>query len=140
MILKEEKRNIFTVDNKYYFAHCISKDAEMGIGIAKDFKKKFSGLSQLRNHWELNEGIGGCMLIGKVFNLITKERYWHKPTYQSLEASLISMKILINNNDVKYLAIPKIGCGLDKLQWGKVREIIQKVFEDVDIEILVCHL
>lgn len=140
MILKEEKRNIFTVDDKYYFAHCISKDANMGAGIAVAFKKEFSGLSRLSNHWELNEGVGGCMLVDKVFNLITKERYWHKPNYQSLQTSLISMKVLIHDNKVKYLAMPKIGCGLDRLQWGKVREIIEEVFEDTDIEILVCHL
>jgi hypothetical protein len=36
--------------------------------------------------------------------------------------------------------MPKIGYGLDRLQWGKTKEIIQEVFKDTDIEILVCHL
>ena len=27
--------------------------------------------------------------------------------------------------NIKYLAMPKIGCGLDRLQWGKVKEIIE---------------
>ena len=30
MILKEEKRNLFEVDDKYYLAHCISSDCKMG--------------------------------------------------------------------------------------------------------------
>ncbi len=34
--------------------------------------------------------------------------------------------------------MPKIGCGLDRLQWGLVREIVEEVFEGVDAEILVC--
>lgn len=42
--------------------------------------------------------------------------------------------------EVKYLAMPKIGCGLDRLQWGKVKEIICEVFKDMDVEILVCYL
>ena len=38
------------------------------------------------------------------------------------------------------LAMPCIGCGLDKLKWEKVREIIKEIFEDMDIEILICYL
>ena len=34
--------------------------------------------------------------------------------------------------------MPLIGCGLDKLKWGKVRKIIIDTFNDTDIEILVC--
>lgn len=33
--------------------------------------------------------------------------------------------------------MPKIGCGLDKLDWTAVREIIREMFADTDIEILV---
>ena len=35
--------------------------------------------------------------------------------------------------------MPIIGCGLDKLQWDKVSKIIKEIFEDTDIEILVCR-
>jgi len=42
--------------------------------------------------------------------------------------------------NIKYLAIPKIGCGFDRLSWGKVREILNKTFKGTDIEILVCSL
>jgi len=34
----------------------------------------------------------------------------------------------------------KIGCGLDKLSWNKVEEIIKRTFDDTEIEILVCDL
>jgi hypothetical protein len=36
--------------------------------------------------------------------------------------------------------MPKIGCGLDKLDWSKVRSIIEDIFEDVDCEIVVMYL
>ena len=36
------------------------------------------------------------------------------------------------------IAMPLIGCGLDKLKWEKVRKIIIDTFNDTDIEILVC--
>lgn len=140
MILKEEKRNIFTVDDKYYFAHCISSDCKMGAGIAVDFQNKFHLRNALLNFDEDIRKHPTCILIDRVFNLITKKTYSGKPTYKSLEIAITDMADLIDLYKIKYLAMPKIGCGLDRLQWSSVREIIKEVFEDVDIEILVCYL
>lgn len=51
-----------------------------------------------------------------------------------------AMKKIAIENGIKKIAMPQIGAGLDKLDWSKNREIIQKVFEDTDIEILVCKV
>lgn len=40
-------------------------------------------------------------------------------------------------NSVQYLAIPKIGCGLDGLVWEKVLDIITETFIYDPVEILV---
>lgn len=37
------------------------------------------------------------------------------------------------------IGMPLIGCGLDRLKWDKVSEIIKDVFADTDIEIVVCR-
>ena len=36
------------------------------------------------------------------------------------------------------IAMPKIGSGLDRLNWQDVEQIIKDVFADTDVEILVC--
>lgn len=146
MIFKEEKRNLFEVPDEYALAHCISLDCEMGAGIAVEFQKRFN----LRNVVRVrsNGVIGECVTYANfdnnnrlvVFNLMTKKLYWHKPTYESLGKTLISMREECQRLDIKNVAMPKIGCGLDRLQWGKVREMIQDTFKDMDIEILVCKL
>lgn len=41
MIYKEKIRDLFTVPDNYYLAHCISADFKMGAGIAVEFCKKF---------------------------------------------------------------------------------------------------
>jgi len=65
--------------------------------------------------------------------------YNHKPTYKTLKESLICMKKLMIEHKVKNLSIPRIGCGLDKLNWNEVRDIIFDVFRDVnDLKITVC--
>ena len=91
-------------------------------------------------NYKSNYTDGECILEDRVFNLITKACYWGKPTYRSMRNALVSMKEICNKHDCKKVAMPVIGCGLDKLEWSKVSEIIKEVFEDTDIEILVCKL
>lgn len=145
----EIKKDLFSVDEDYYFVHCISSDIAMGKGIAVKFRdmgvKKF-----IKDTYAVNwEGTGFC--IGAraggrtVFNLVTKQYYYDKPTYQTMRQALEDLYYKLERlefvfgNHVK-LAMPLIGCGLDKLEWNKVSEIIKDVFKDADVEILVCRL
>lgn len=76
-----------------------------------------------------------------IYNLVTKSKYFHKPTYSSLEESLRRLKDHAEENSVHHLAMPKIGCGLDKMEWNKVKDLIGRVFEGAsNIEILVYYL
>jgi len=140
MKLIEKKMNLFEVDDKYYFVHCISADFAMGAGIAVEFNKRFSMRARLRTRFGHKTDFPKTVLVYKVFNLITKAKYYDKPTYQTIEKTIVEMKDICEQESIKYLAMPKIGCGLDRLSWGKVREIIKEQFNDTDIEILVCSL
>lgn len=145
MIYKEEVRDLFSVPDDYYLAHCISADFGMGKGIVIEFNKRFDMKNKLQskypdyiNEWHNRKWSFNCILEDRVFNLITKERYFHKPTYDSLYGALNLMKFISVQKDITKIAMPIVGCGLDRLQWNKVSEIIKEVFENTDIEILVC--
>lgn len=126
-----------------YYAHCISRDYALGAGIAVEFDKRYDMRNRLLKLAEekpetLDEK---CIEVENVFNLITKEKYWQKPSYKSLEESLLEMKKkLSKNKNIKKLVIPKIGCGLDRLSWDKVEPMVQELFKDLDIELVVCYL
>lgn len=140
MIYNEIQMDLFSVSEEYYLAHCISSDYVMGGGIAVPFNKKFN-LKQQFSHIDpkLLEH-PTCILLGRVFNLITKKNVWHKPTYETLKQSLIKMRDICNEKNIQKIAMPKIGCGIDKLEWPKVSEIIKEIFSKFNIEILVCYL
>ena len=55
----------------------------------------------------------------------------------SLESSLRAMRDLCLKNDIHRLAMPRIGCGLDKLNWDAVSRLIQMIFTNDDIEITI---
>lgn len=150
MILKEEKRNLFEVDlSKYTLAHCISFDCAMGAGIAKIFNEKYPNMKPyLKRVLEASHLSYPVTIVyteedectTAIFNLITKEKYWHKPTYDTITQAIIDMRDICKTCEVKYVAMPKIGCGLDKLEWSNVKMILEVIFKDLDIEILVCSL
>ena len=139
MIYKEELKDLFSVPNNYYLAHCISSDYALGAGIAVEFNKRFNMRKKLQEKHHSKWEYGECVLIERILNLITKEKYWHKPTYKSITEALTNMKEICLANNINKIAMPIIGCGLDRLKWEKVSEIIQQVFKDTDIEILVCR-
>lgn len=41
------------------------------------------------------------------------------------------------SNGVKKLALPRIGCGLDRMDWNKVKEILHDVFGKEEVEIVI---
>ena len=126
-----------------YYAHCISRDYALGAGIAVEFDKRYDMRNRLLKLAEekpetLDEK---CIEVENVFNLITKEKYWQKPSYKSLEESLLEMKEkLSKNKNIKKLVIQKIVCGIDILSWDKFEPMVQYIFKDLDIEIVVCYL
>jgi O-acetyl-ADP-ribose deacetylase (regulator of RNase III) len=147
MIYKEEIRNLFFVPEDYYLAHCISADFGMGKGIVVEFNKRFDLKKKLQSRYPdyisqyNHHRIGGdCILEGRVLNLITKERYFHKPTIITMRLALQKMKKLCIDNNITKIAMPTIGAGLDRLAWSNVSEQIKQIFDDTGIEILVCKL
>lgn len=134
MIFEEIHGDLFEHTLDRVPVHCISQDCKMGAGIAVPMKKKFHLASLTADKFP------DCIYYHGVLNLITKKNYWGKPTYQTLEQSLIKMKEIAKENNIDKLVMPKIGCGLDRLQWSKVREILESIFQDTSIDILVCYI
>ena len=55
-----------------------------------------------------------------------------------MRLALEKMKQICLENDIKKIAMPVIGCGLDRLDWNDVSEQIKSVFTNIEVEILVC--
>lgn len=168
--MKEINKDIFEwieenkEGNVVILMHCISSDVALGAGIAKVIDEKYQERERIlrflpekvdKLHWDgrgygvitplLNvKDVSSCF---QICNLVTKEKYWQKPTYTSLFESLKHVKPILKVIDsyakrdgLKLkIVMPKIGCGLDKLNWIRVKEIVT-LWAGLDFDITVCYL
>ena len=123
--MEEIKGDLFISTNS--LAHCISSDLAMGAGIALKFSELFGGKDELYKQNLKIGDVGWLKREGRyIYYLITKERYWHKPSYEDLTKCLHRLNSLCIEHKVEKISIPRLGCGLDKLQWSEVKKIIEK--------------
>ena len=139
--ITELRGDLFSCPLTSSLAHCVSVDLNMGKGIAKAFKNKFGRVDELKAQWKQ---VGECAVLMDgprfVYYLVTKEKFFHKPKVESVKASVHAMRDHCVTNGVKVLSMPRIGSGLDKLDWTKIRQILSDAFRDTQIEVCVYGL
>ena len=131
--------------NPFPIAHCVSLDFAMSRGFAKELMREFPNLREDMPHdgrigkalYARSNGTNGERLI---FNLITKERFFHKPSYVDLRAAVADLRATALELRCPIVSMPKIGCGRDKLDWERVRGILMSEFEGSGIKILIFKL
>lgn len=123
--------------------HCVSECLSMGKGIAVLFKNQFGCVDALKSQ---NISVGGVAVLDRtkeegrfIYYLITKPKYFHKPTYATLASSLAQMFQHMAAHGVTRVSMPEIGCGLDMLEWSKVREMLNTMLEGSGIHASVYH-
>ncbi|XP_076269006.1 uncharacterized protein LOC143201674 [Rhynchophorus ferrugineus] len=141
--IREIKGNLFEQSTDYSLAHCVAADLRMNKGIACIFKHKYKNQKELLE----KKAKEGEILIWpdqkesrNIYYLITKRKSEDKPTYELLWKTLVLMSEHIKENHIRKLAIPRLGCGLDHLDWKKVKSMIEYIFKNISIDILVCNL
>lgn len=142
MTIREENKNLFDVPQGYYLAHCITADFSLGAGVARKIDSIFNMKEKLYKFFtpDAKYYLGDALLVDNVFNLVTKMSPIKKAKYKKLHAALIDMRDQMQDNMITKVAIPRLGCDHEGMNWEKVREIIEEVFRDTNVEILVCSL
>lgn len=142
-MVREVNMDLFSVPQGYYLAHSISADYNLGAGVAKEIDERFNMELRLADYSDdcgyagQNLPIGSCITIGNVYNLVTKSTAFTSPKYSDLLEALRAMKCYASTDHVSKIAMPRICCGKDKLDWNVVKALIEDVFDD-EIEIMVC--
>lgn len=134
MKYEEIHGDLFTAKDSV-LAHCISADYALAAGIAVLFDKAYDMKAKLAKTGDHRYPV--TLKVDNAYNLVTKERSFHKPTYLNLAYALKDLKDQMLTAGEKKLAIPKIGCGIDGLDWVVVSYMVKGVFAETDIEVTV---
>ena len=107
----------------------------MGAGIALTCKKQFPAtFRQYRAKCQAGEYLPGqpvLTLVDRPLLLFpTKDDWRNDSKYEWIEEGL--RRIADNSDRFKSIAIPPLGCGHGKLQWTKVRELIEEHLGHLD--------
>jgi O-acetyl-ADP-ribose deacetylase (regulator of RNase III) len=109
----------------------------MGKGIALQFKERFpNNLNIYLSACKSNEMQPGKLLVTEeitmtgekkvIINFPTKKDWKHKSKYEYIEEGLKDLVKVINERNIKSVAIPPLGCGNGGLDWGEVKNLMEK--------------
>lgn len=115
-------------NNTQVIAHCVSACFQMGNGIAKQFRARFGNEELIR----LKPSVGQVAYLHDnhliIAYLVTKAKYYHKPTYDNVESTLVDLRNQCMKHKLWNIAMPRITYDLDNLSWTKVSYLIRNVF------------
>ena len=138
MKIKELEINIMAVPQGYYLAQGISRDLNFKVGLPALFEKTYNLKEKLAANYDEEIEIGEVYLVDNVYSLVVKDSSYDKPDRDVLMDALVELRDQMEEDMVTKLAIPKLCCGRNGLEWDDVKAMISFVFGDSDIQILVC--
>ena len=75
-----------------------------------------------------------------IYNLVTKTKFFEKLNLPTLSLTLEETKSHARLYGISTIAIPKIGCGLDQMNWQVVVKLLRDIFAYSNIRIVVYNL
>lgn len=118
----------------------------MGKGIALQFKETYPNNFHIYKQ-ACKEGtlVPGKLLITKeatldtapkiIINFPTKKDWKHPSKYEYIEAGLKELVKVIDEHQIKSIAIPPLGCGNGGLDWTEVKTLMEKYLGQLDVDI-----
>ena len=128
----------------------------MGAGIAKDFKHYYPQMyTKYRNICMQHKFKMGQLMLSKrepevvrgkrtgayrekwVLNFPTKDHWRDDSKLEYIEQGLNTLVKTYKTKGIKSIAFPKLGSGCGKLSWGKVKPLMEKYLNQLDIPVYI---
>lgn len=129
-------------DKPYHLVHCISKDKTLSKGFAKQINSIFKSKLYLeKKNLNINEiCVQPIHDKYKLFHLVTKTEFYSKPCMEDINKCLIKLRDYCIHNDIFELHMPKICSGLDMQNFKEIENLIENIFQESHIQIVIHEL
>lgn len=141
--VQEIKADLFTAPSHYALAHCVGADLLMGRGIAVAFKRKFGCKQYLLEQGKVAGQVATlpanlCHREAPIFYLVSKTfSTSYGPKWEDFVSCLVELRRLCEQMNLKYVAMPRIGCYNDHLNWCQVEAELYKTFHRSSTSVFV---
>lgn len=134
----EVEGDLFEATEDFALGHCVSKDFKMSQGVALEFRRRFGQVDKLIQQ---NKSVTEITAIKNnqqyLLYMINKEIYHQKPTYETMFYTIKNLRQFCETENIKKVALPRIGSGHDRLDWEQVRTMIRYIFRNSKIKVLI---
>lgn len=121
--------NLLNAPIYYHIAHCVDANLTFAKGTANIINAFYNMREKIFKSYAPNRiQVGEALLVDNVFNLLTNQNRYDKVVMDNLYHCVVEMAETCKALNIKYLAMPHIGCGYNKLQWENVKEMIELIF------------
>lgn len=131
LIIEEIPGNVLNAPFYYKLAFCMNTDGKVRSFLTDFLNERFNfeNIFCLDDGQTYKGGTGREVFVGidDLLCLVTSNPH-EKATYNNLYESLYEMFWYCFSNDYKFIAMPKIGCGKNGLEWDKVKETIEDAY------------
>ncbi|KII66243.1 O-acetyl-ADP-ribose deacetylase 1 [Thelohanellus kitauei] len=118
-----------------------STDLTMVSGIEKKISENISIIPSLtRSELELGKVVNVPYKKQHVYCMFTRKHWWERSSYSALLTCLKRLLIRVLRNKQKYVFIPRLGCGVDGLDWEDVKSMIKFVFGRTKVQIIALSM
>lgn len=129
---REIRKDLLSYPVYYHIVHCIPADLTLHGKTARKIND-FYNLERIFEEEYIKDfcGVGDVLWDSNVFTLLPNEAKFTKVEYHNLNKCLHNLAMYCVTNNIKYLAMPRICSGGNKLPWHEVKDMILEKFEDI---------
>lgn len=135
------KKGDLLADSAEALVNAVNTVGVMGAGIARQFKKQFPSMFvEYEKACKAGEVTLGKMHVVKldvdaghkyIVNFPTLAHWSDQAELEHIEVGLADLVRIVQEKEIKSIAIPPLGCGIGGLVWEDVRQLVEEAFREV---------
>lgn len=137
VFVRELKEDLLAMPVYYNIAHCIPADLTAH-GITAQRIEAIYDLVNLLKHdymdWKVRPDVGDVNYLKNVFTLFATPKKYARPSMEDLRKCVANLAQECADLGIMHLAMPRIGCGHNKLNWDEVKDMICEEFKKVYVD------
>nr|APG77744.1 RdRp [Hubei virga-like viurs 8] len=132
--------SVYTSNVSMFIVHAVSRDGAVRAGFAKSVRADHKAYRNNRRPFKFSDNSRVNVTYGtkrKYIHLVTKEKCYQRPKYRIVRAALVELRGFLMASEITRVAMPRICCGLDTLEWKRISKILLDVFQYTGIKLFV---